>query len=443
MSAPSSPIPQNPVHREGIRRAGIAAWSIIGILILVAVFAWLLGQVRDIFPPIALAFILIFLLNPVVSRLEAKGIRRGLGTLTIYLLFILSVMLAVKLIVPPMGRQIHGLASRIPEIRDETLKTADQLLRKANLSLNDLGLSNATSGSKGAGAGSTTGSSTRNQTPSFIQNLGTTLFAGAGRFATGALHVVLNFILAPVLAAYLLIDLPKIQKAFIHYLPPRYRDEWVPLLERSGQAVGAFFRGQLLVALIVAAMSCVSFALIHLPFSLPIGLLAGFFNIIPLVGPFVGGALAVLVGAVTGGVALAVKAGLAMVLVQQIDNHFISPKVVGKAVRLHPVVVILALLAGATLGGLWGMLLAVPTVAVAKIVILYYYETRILLNPNYHLPVEEPAPPPRPRIKPRGPSATKKPPAPAGGSSGAPRPRPRRAATKPATKPPAKQPTIP
>lgn len=220
--------------------------------------------------------------------------------------------------------------------------------------------------------------------PSFVETLRDRLFAGAGRFATGALHVILNFILAPVLALYLLIDLPKIQKAFLHYLPPRYRGEWVPLLDRAGKAVGGFFRGQLLVAAIVGMLSSIAFLLIDLPYWLPLGLLVGFFNIIPLIGPFVGGSIAVVVGGFTEGLGLALRAGLAMIAVQQLDNHFISPKVMGRAVRLHPVAVILALLAGGTLGGIWGMLLAVPGLGVAKILAVHFYETRVLGNADYH-----------------------------------------------------------
>jgi predicted PurR-regulated permease PerM len=134
-------------------------------------------------------------------------------------------------------------------------------------------------------------------------------------------------------------------------------------------------------------MSCLVFLIIGLPFWLPIGLLAGFFNIIPLIGPFVGGGVAVVVGGIEGGPSLAVKSALAMLVVQQIDNHFISPKVMGWAVRLHPVAVMIALLLGASLGGIWGMLLAVPMMGVAKILFVHFYETRILGNWSYY---EEP-----------------------------------------------------
>lgn len=356
------------------------AWSMLGVLLLAGIFFWSLALLRDIFPPMALALVLIFLLNPMVTGLQRRGIRRGVGTAAIYLLFIMAIFVAVSYLIPPLGRQVNDMVERYPEIRDNTIASAEGLAGRFGVSLEDLGLGSLTGESPASDAPATPGEP---PAPSFLEGLGADLFAGAGRFATGALHAVVNFILAPVFAAYLLIDLPKIQKAFLHYLPPRYKEEWLPLFERSGHAVGSFFRGQMLVAAIVGVMSCLSFLLIDLPFWLPIGLLAGFFNIIPLVGPFVGGGVAVLVGGMTGGPSLAIKAAVAMLIVQQIDNHFISPKVMGWAVRLHPVAVMVALIIGLSFGGLLGMLLAVPALGVVKIVFVHYYETRVLGNWDY------------------------------------------------------------
>ena len=384
--------PKGPPQRDGIWRAGVVAWSLLGVLLLAGVVGWVLLLLRDIFPPLALALVLIFLLNPMVTKLQRRGIRRGLGTAAIYLIFIVCVIVAFSFLAPPLGRQVNGLVDRLPEIRDDTIQSTERLAQRFGVSLEDLGLGSLVAGEpppdpspgqEGSAAPVPVGEE-GTPPPSLLETLSGRLFAGAGRFATGALHAVVNFILAPVFAAYLLIDLPKIQKAFHHYLPPRYKDEWLPLFERSGKAVGSFFRGQLLVAAIVGVLSCLAFLLIDLPFWLPIGLLAGFFNIIPLVGPFVGGALAVLVGGMTQGPGLAVKAALAMLVVQQIDNHFISPKVMGWAVRLHPVAVMVALILGLSLGGLLGMLLAVPGLAVMKIIFVHYYETRVLGNLDYY-----------------------------------------------------------
>jgi len=320
---------------------------------------------------------IIFLLNPLVSGLEHRGIRRVLGTLGIYILFISVVVVAGLLLAPPLGRQAKELGERIPQIRESAVASVEQIASRFNVSTEELGLDRLSGNPPEPGTNSGDSTESSPASGNALEGLGG-LFRGFSRFATGALHVALVFVLAPFVALYLLIDLPKIQRSIIYYIPPHHREEWLGLARKCGQAVGGFFRGQLLVAMIVGFMSSAAFYFLDLPFWLPMGLLAGFFNIIPLVGPFVGGGLAVIVGALTVGPSLALKAALAMLIVQQIDNHFISPKVMGRAVRLHPVAVMMALLLGGTLAGFWGVLLGVPALAVIKIIALHFYETRVL-----------------------------------------------------------------
>lgn len=352
------------------------------MLLLAGIGLFILSLVRDIFPPIALALVLIFLLNPFVSALERRGIRRGFGTAIIYLILFVVLLLVIYWLMPPLGRQIQGLVDRGPQIQQQAVETTRSVAEQLNISLEALGLGDLSSEPQTDTEGAAS-SSSETPAPSLLQGLYQSLFAGAGRFASGAFHLLLNIILGPVFAAYLLIDLPRIQKLGLNYMPPSLRPEWIPLLDRIGKMVGSFFRGQVLVAAIVGMMSCLAFLIIDLPYWLPIGLLAGFFNIIPLIGPFVGGAVAAVVGGITGGLSLAIQAVVAMVVVQQIDNHFISPKIIGWALRLHPVAIMVALIVGASAGGIWGMLLAVPGLAVAKILFVHFYQTRVLGNWDY------------------------------------------------------------
>lgn len=358
MSGPS--LESRPTTFDGLRRAGLGAWAILGILLLVAVGLLLLYQIRVIFPPLVLALVLIYLLNPVVTRLQRARIPRWLGTIAIYLLFIGTLVAVISLLVPPMQDQLSDLGKRLPELRQDATRAVEQLAGKL-------------------------GPSIRKDVGQIADAVQTEIISGAGqlaRFGLGALHLVLIFVLAPVLALYLLIDLPRLQRSFVDHLPARYRDEWLMLLKKCGATVGGFFRGQLLVALVVGALSSVALAVIGIPFWLPIGMLVGFFNIIPFVGPVLGGAVAVIVAAVDGGLSRALLAAGAMLLVQQTDNHLISPKIMGRALKLHPVTVILALLAGGTLAGLWGMLIAVPATGVAKVLLTHYYSTHVLGEPR-------------------------------------------------------------
>lgn len=356
-----------------LRWAGSIAWSVLGILILAAVGVYILYLIRAIFPPLVLALLVIFMLNPVVSRLERRGVRRLWGTLLVYVLFTLIVILLVALIIPPLGRQVAELNANVPRLRNEILSFTENTADRLGITFD------------------------ASQISQRIADAQDQLLSELGRvveFTLSAIHLILIFVLAPIIALYLLIDLPKLQRSFIKHLPPAYRDEILVLLEKTGAAVGGFFRGQLLVALIVGTMSAIGLALINIPFWLPIGLLVGFFNIIPFVGPFIGGGIAVIIGAASGGFTQAALAAGVMVVVQQIDNHLISPNVMGRAVRLHPVTIILALLAGGTIAGLWGMLLSVPGTAVGKIWFLHFYGRHVLEEGplDEEKPAEEPTP---------------------------------------------------
>lgn len=370
---------------EGLRHAGIVAWSLLGILLLVSAGLALLWFLREIFPPLLLAVMVIFLLNPLVTALQNRGVRRGIGTAAIYLLFVSVVFVAVLLLAPPMRNQIQDLQKRAPDIATNVINTVETFTERFGVDFDDQELRNmlgvSEPGSDEGAAGSETppgDSQAEGESTNRRLTLISRILSGVRGFAGRALSAILVFVLAPIFALYLLIDLPRIQRAAVHYMPPRHRREWLFLLEQCGKALGGFFRGQLVVAAIVGAMSAIAFFIWDLPFWLPIGMAAGFFNIIPLVGPFVGGGIAVVVGGLTGGPALALKVGFSSLVVQQIDNHFISPNVMGRAVRLHPVMIMVALLAGGTLAGLWGMLLAVPLMAIVKILGVHYYETRVL-----------------------------------------------------------------
>lgn len=356
MAITSGPAKPRTGTREGLIRAGSVAWALVGIIVLAVFALWMLYQIRQIFPPLVLALLLIFLLNPLITWLEGGSrIPRSVSTVGIYFVVLAAVILAGALLAPVLSSQFGDLRSRWPEIQQNLTGWVESMAGRLGVSLSEV---------------TTT-----------LDEVQKEFFSGLGQitqFAVGAFHLVLIFVLAPFIALYLLIDLPRLRTSFIAHLPPQYREEWLMLLQKCGQAVGGFFRGQLMVALIVGVMSSVLLWVIGVPFWLPLGLLIGFFNIIPLVGPLLGGGVAVVVAAVDGGMGRAAWTALAMVGVQQIDNHFISPNVMSRSVRLHPVTIILALVAGGAIAGFWGMLLAVPATAVGKILILHYYTTNIL-----------------------------------------------------------------
>jgi predicted PurR-regulated permease PerM len=211
-----------------------------------------------------------------------------------------------------------------------------------------------------------------------VQNILLGFGAGAGQVIRGVTEAIAVIGLAPVLAIYILIDLERFKANTLGMTPPRHREETAFVAGELGTAMGSFVRGQLLVAVIVGVASSVGMYLIGLPFWLIIGILAGFLNLIPFLGPVVGGALAVLVALLNGDVSQAVWAVAIFVVIQQVDNHVITPLVQRARVNLSPLVIVLALVIGGSVAGLLGVVVAVPLTAAARIVIGHFWRTRIL-----------------------------------------------------------------
>ncbi|MGH2777086.1 MAG: AI-2E family transporter [Actinomycetota bacterium] len=374
----STPAPPRLPAGERLRRAGMAAWSLIGLLIVAAAVVWALFKISIIFPPLVIALIIIYALNPIVTRLERVGVRRGFGAVGSYIV-VAGIVTAIGFALAPLAaRQINTFQEDWPVFRDRLVTFVDDTVDGVN---DRLGTDfqptqfDCLLGSESADAPSDQqcAEATRD-----FRELFTSQASRLTEIGSSVIEVLLWFIIGPLIAVYLLMDLPQLQRDMLSLVPEANKEEVADVGGKVGRAVGGFFRGQLLVAFLVGLMSAAGFAIIGLPFWFVIGAIAGFFNLIPLVGPFIGGGLGFIIGTVYGGVGLGLKAAVVELIVQQIDNHFLSPNVMKRTVQVHPVTVMLSLLAGGALAGFWGVLLAVPTVAVVKLVLGHLWETRIL-----------------------------------------------------------------
>ncbi len=204
------------------------------------------------------------------------------------------------------------------------------------------------------------------------------LLRGAGTVVAGLVAGLIAIVLAPVLAFYVLADQPRLSDGVRRLVPPSSRSEVVDVTQRILRTVGAYVRGQLLVATFVAVATAVGLAIVGLPFWALVGVVAGVFNLIPFVGPFVGGLLGAVVALTVGnGLGQAIAVVVVMVVVQQVDNHVITPGVLSRTVHVHPVTIILALATAASLFGILGMLVAIPVLAAGKLVVMYLLVTRV------------------------------------------------------------------
>jgi predicted PurR-regulated permease PerM len=309
----------------------------------------------------------VIILDPIASAVQRAGIPRLIGTIFAFVVFAGFLVAIGFLAVPTVQEQAAEFGQRLPVLYDETIEFLRETSDDLGVDLGPVWTSDTIS--------EWIGDPTNQET---IQNLLGGFGSGAGRLIRGVAEMVAVVLLAPVLAFYLLLDLPRTKRMVIDLIPASVRNEFQHVSSRAGTAVAAFVRGQLLVALIVGAASSGALLLLDLPFWLIIGMAAGVLNLVPFVGPFVGGALAVVVALVEGEPSKALLAVLLFTAIQQVDNHIITPMVQRTRVLLSPLVIVLALIVGGSVAGLLGVLVAVPLVAVLRIVTGHLWRTRVL-----------------------------------------------------------------
>ncbi|HDH03353.1 MAG TPA: AI-2E family transporter, partial [Actinobacteria bacterium] len=331
---------------ERIRRLGIAAWSLVGTAILIAILVWLIIKVQIIWPPLILAVILVYIFKPFVDWLATRGLPRLVGGCLSYIGFGGLLVLFGFLVLPEIAAQGRELVERFPEV---IVSISDWLSRLAD--------------SVGVGVDVRPRLDEMSDAirewfadPANQQVIVETL-SRAGQIALGVAEILLIVLLAPVLAFYILMDAPALKEAAQRLVPPALADEVAHVGRQVARAVGGFVRGQLLVAFIVGVLSSISLYILDLPFWLVVGMTAGFLNIIPFIGPWVGGALGLTSALIAGEPTKAIWVVATFFAIQQLDNQLISPMVLRVTVKLHPVVIILALLTGGSLAGLFGLLI--------------------------------------------------------------------------------------
>ena len=351
---------------EWLRGLGIAAWSIVGACIVLALLAWIVLQLRIIWPPLIFAVIIVYLFKPLVDRLEKHRVPRVAGGCLAYVLFGALLVLIGVLIVPVMSSQAVELVDHVPEVIDSASGALSDVASMLNLPESFQGVESLSGGLREWFADPA-------NREVILEGIGR-----VGEIARGVLEVAVVVLLAPVLAFYILVDAHNLRRAGERLIPAADRDEAIHLVRQIGKAVGGFIRGQLMVALVVGLLSSLALRILDLPFWLIVGLLAGLLNIVPFIGPWVGGALGVSTALIVGDPIRAIWVVVAFLAIQQFDNHFVSPLILRVAVHLSPVSIILALLAGGSIGGLFGVLIAVPVTAVLKIVAGHLWRTRVL-----------------------------------------------------------------
>ncbi|HET9771170.1 MAG TPA: AI-2E family transporter, partial [Acidimicrobiia bacterium] len=229
---------------DAVRRAGAVAWAFVGLAAAVAVIAWLAWKVAVIFPPLILAGAIVFILNPFISLLQRRGIPRVAGVALTYLGFLGVVVIIGLIMFPAIHDQQQNLSERWPSIRTKMERWVDdraESLKGTPLEFDRQRITDAFS---------STDVSVRDQLDR-VAEVGVRVF-----------HILLVLILTPIFAFYHQVDLPHLKQEAEGLIPDGARPEVLVLARRMNAAVGGFFRGQLVVALIVGVLASIGLLII-------------------------------------------------------------------------------------------------------------------------------------------------------------------------------------
>lgn len=352
---------------DRLRQAALFVWTAVGLLALGWALLVVAEAIRVIWLPMAFAAGIVLLLEPAVKVFERLRIPRIVGALMALAVMIAVIVAVASLVWPTVQEQGAELIEQLPDLYVGVVDWLREVALRLDINIDEFLSQQAIEEWLRDPANQET-----------IQNLLFGFGAGAGVVIRGVAETIAVIGLAPVLAVYILMDMNRFKANTLALTPPRFRSEVFYVGGEVGTAMGSFVRGQLLVAVLVGVGSSFGMWLIDLPFWLLIGIVAGFLNLVPFLGPFVGGALAALVALLNGDPWQAVWAVVIMIIVQQIDNHLITPMVQRARVNLSPLVIVLALIIGGALAGLLGVLVAIPVTAAVRIVVGHLWRTRVL-----------------------------------------------------------------
>ncbi len=330
-------------------------WALLGLAVI-----WLIGLLAPVLTPFVLAALLGWLGDPLVDRIERAGYSRNIGVIVVFGAMILLLLLALLLLLPLLQRQLVTLIDSLPHYRDWFVGVAlPWLEHKTGLELIDwldpqrLIAVLRTHWEQAGGAAAT-------------------LLGYLSRSGFALLGWLANIVLLPVLTFFFLRDWDHMIERIAALVPRDHAETVSRLALASSEVLGGFLRGQLLVMLILGVLYGAGLWAVGLDLGILIGVIAGVLTFVPYLGP------ATVI--VLGGTAALIQFGdwqhvLGVALVfgggQVIESAWLTPKLVGGRIGLHPVAVIFAVLAGGQLFGFLGMLLALPVAAIANVLLGY------------------------------------------------------------------------
>jgi putative permease len=335
------------LNRQLIKRLFKVAIGIIVFFLIIQVMPF----IASILVPLLISLILSLLFTPLVDKMENGGINRGAAIGIIYLIFGGVIAISLKFLIPGLSQEIQSLSQALETQDSQSLIDKLQITLTQRMPL----LKNP---------------ELAREVSARLHGLFTSLIGKSLNMIFAILSSFTMIITVPFITFFLLKDGYRIKKFIIQCVPNRYFEMSLNLLYKTNLQLGNYIRGQLLVSSIVGGLSVLALYSLNIPYFFVIGIIAGLANMIPYFGPVVGALPAILVAIVENGSPGSVLGIIiAFAMIQLLDNVLISPVIVSRSVQIHPLLVIIVILIGSNIGGIFGMLLAVPTFAVAQVIV--------------------------------------------------------------------------
>ncbi|MFA9455946.1 AI-2E family transporter [Halalkalibacter sp. AB-rgal2] len=335
----------------------IIALIIFVFIQLTPIFAPFSAIFKALVLPLGVSVLIAYLLHPIVEKLHEVGMSRTVAVMLLFLLMIGLFALIAMIGFPELKKQIEHFVEVVPEQVQMIEQATDEMDHQLHSLPEPIQLQ------------------VENWKDQLIR-LGEHIFSQVEAVFLFLVTSFFALIVIPFLVFYLLKDYDQIQRICWYVTPRRWRKPLQRFIKDVDQAIGGFIRGQLLVSLLVGVMSTLGLWLLGVPYPILLGVFIGALDLIPFFGPYIGAAPAVIVSFLESW-QLGLFTILLLFIIQQLESNILSPVIVGKSIHLHPVLIILALLVGVEIGGFLGMLLAVPLLAIGKVVFLHIRSYRL------------------------------------------------------------------
>lgn len=342
----------------------LCALVLIGLTIFIFnkvsfIFRPLVIVLSTLAPPIILAFIAFYLLNPIVNLLERIKIKRIWGIILIILAFLGIVTGLAIISVPAIQSQISDLIKDFPGYI-ETVSNGFQSF-----------ISNSIFEPYYEDARAWFDTNL-GEIPDKVGGYISSAIDGITGFASALTTIVVSMITFPFVLFFLLKDAERFKYYFLGLFPKKFRDDVVIILRNMDTQVGSYIRGQIFVALCIGVLLFIGYLVIGLKYAIILAIIAAVTSVVPYLGPIIAIAPAIVIAIVTSPWML-LKLAIVWAIVQFLEGNFISPNVMGKTMKTHPITIMFVLLVAGKLFGLIGVILGIPAYALLQVIVKFFF----------------------------------------------------------------------